>query len=673
MKAGLIFILNLFSSIWITDSYYFFTPSKRKTVSLFALPIRSIKQSYHDDDWSISVRGGAIVSADNTTTTHGNIIEENPDYVPLDDDEYDNETDDETDNDSDDDSEYDDQTDDESTAMENPSTNNKSILNKQLLSTSNSKISKTIKFIQAHRTIITIMITLYAFRREISNVLYHICTTTSSKDDKERKWIRIRINPTSILKIILFIDFMRKILGSNNYIPSDSMSGLEGGGSAGGSTMIGTLIKDLFFMQSNSAFIPPVEQHYTFEIMNDRFGKDENAWNKANSLGDDRMLSSVSVSPLSKVSLFHRSSSSKAYNKTKDEHKSNETQNIPQNHKSIVVMEMKVDTNVNSMPLIRDQISFLIHQHRANNKKLTEEEENKHTTAISNKSNITTTITTCGNYKDLDKKVNDTTTIATSTSLSSPSQLEVIILLESPGGSATDYGLASYQIARLRNEPGIKVTICVDKVAASGGYMMACMASPGQLYAAPFAMLGSIGVYGQTLNIHNTLQNWGVKPLVFRGGKDKAPVGLVGEITKEGIAKVQGMIDKTHSAFKRHVVEARPILAHDIDNVATGDVWLGHDALDIGLVDEIKTSDEYIWNKIQNGDRILKLIKFQRPRLGLFGGPRSSSGLPGLHSLFSKVSEMMTDFKNTLQKVNDVLESIPNDKHDNDITKFVHV
>lgn len=111
-------------------------------------------------------------------------------------------------------------------------------------------------------------------------------------------------------------------------------------------------------------------------------------------------------------------------------------------------------------------------------------------------------------------------------------ELEIIILLESPGGSAADYGLGASHIKRLRTEPGIKVTICVDKVAASGGYMMACMATPGQLYCAPFAAIGSIGVIGQTLNIHNTLQNWGVKPLVFRGGKDKAPIGLVGEITK---------------------------------------------------------------------------------------------------------------------------------------------
>jgi len=122
--------------------------------------------------------------------------------------------------------------------------------------------------------------------------------------------------------------------------------------------------------------------------------------------------------------------------------------------------------------------------------------------------------------------------------------------------------------------------------------MIACTSSPGRLFAAPFAVVGSIGVIGQSVNIHKTLQGWGIEPLVFRGGRDKAPVGLIGEITKEGVAKVQDMVDKTHTAFKRHVVDARPILKSRIDDIATGDVWLGYDALDVGLVDRLVTSDE---------------------------------------------------------------------------------
>lgn len=119
--------------------------------------------------------------------------------------------------------------------------------------------------------------------------------------------------------------------------------------------------------------------------------------------------------------------------------------------------------------------------------------------------------------------------------------------------------------------------------------MMACTSSPGRLYAAPLAVLGSIGVVGQAVNIQKTLEGWGVQPLVFRGGRDKSPVGLLGEITEEGLAKVQDMVDDTHRAFQRHVVEARPVVAANIEHLATGDTWLGYDAIKVGLIDQIMT------------------------------------------------------------------------------------
>ena len=119
--------------------------------------------------------------------------------------------------------------------------------------------------------------------------------------------------------------------------------------------------------------------------------------------------------------------------------------------------------------------------------------------------------------------------------------------------------------------------------------MIACTSSPGRLYAAPFAVLGSIGVLGQTLNIQKTLEGWGLQPLVFRSGPDKSPIGLLGDITEEGIAKVQDMVDTTHRAFKRHIVESRPMVAANIEELATGETWLGYDALGAGLIDKIIT------------------------------------------------------------------------------------
>eukprot|EP00957_Ditylum_brightwellii_P195593 14903646-Ditylum_brightwellii.AAC.1 len=296
---------------------------------------------------------------------------------------------------------------------------------------------------------------------------------------------------------------------------------------------------------------------------------------------------------------------------------------------TVIILDLQnLDTSVSSMSVLRDQVSFLLTHIRENGEEQgvlnnvlaaleevtkmnhnngTGGAEDKNQTSVISETNVTSESEDENTTASLvtlsrEENCNDKTSSA-----NNHAQIEVIILLESPGGSASDYGLAASQIGRLRDEPNVSVTICVDKVAASGGYMMACMSSPGRLYAAPFAVLGSIGVIGTAINVHNVLQKWGVRPLVFRGGKDKAPVGTIGEVTKEGMAKVQDMIDKTHAAFKRHVVSARPAMAPHVEKVATGDVWLGQDALDVGLIDRIVTSDEYIGQRLREGARILKL------------------------------------------------------------------
>ena len=148
--------------------------------------------------------------------------------------------------------------------------------------------------------------------------------------------------------------------------------------------------------------------------------------------------------------------------------------------------------------------------------------------------------------------------------------------------------------------------------------MLACTASKGQLIAAPFALVGSIGVIGSILNVQDLLKNWGIQPLVFRGGKDKAPVGLIGEITSGGKAKTQEMIDATHRAFRQHVLDCRPNLAPHIKTIGDGDVWLASDAQDLGLVDQIKTSDEYIGEKVEKGHRVLKMLRLIK-QTGAFG------------------------------------------------------
>lgn len=166
---------------------------------------------------------------------------------------------------------------------------------------------------------------------------------------------------------------------------------------------------------------------------------------------------------------------------------------------------------------------------------------------------------------------------------------EVVLRLESGGGMVHSYGLASSQLARIR-QAGIPLTICIDKVAASGGYMMACIGN--KIISAPFAILGSIGVVAQLPNVNRLLKKHDIDFEVLTAGEYKRTLTVFGENTEKGREKFQEELDITHDLFKNFVARYRPQLA--INEVATGEVWLGMAALDKQLVDELKTSDEYL-------------------------------------------------------------------------------
>ena len=196
----------------------------------------------------------------------------------------------------------------------------------------------------------------------------------------------------------------------------------------------------------------------------------------------------------------------------------------------------------------------------------------------------------------------------------------------------------------------------------SGGYMIACTSSPGRLFAAPFAVLGSIGVIGQAVNVQRALKGWGIEPLVFRGGKDKAPVGLIGEVTRDGMAKVQRIVDNTHQAFKRHVAVARPVLADRIEDIATGDIWLGYDALENGLIDRIISSDEYIGERLQHGAQVLKLVQVAKPKYP-FSRPTTAGSLFDRIRPSSRVllSDLLSEFQACAQKSITALKGLLSD------------
>jgi serine protease SohB len=172
---------------------------------------------------------------------------------------------------------------------------------------------------------------------------------------------------------------------------------------------------------------------------------------------------------------------------------------------------------------------------------------------------------------------------------------EVVLCLESPGGMVHTYGLASSQLNRITSK-GIPLTVVVDAVAASGGYMMACIGN--KILAAPFAIIGSIGVVAQLPNFHRLLKKNDIDFEMFTAGEHKRTVTMFGENTEKGKAKFVEELEDTHELFKSFVSEHRPQV--NINEVATGEIWYGKRALENNLIDDIQTSDEYLLAKSED-------------------------------------------------------------------------
>ena len=492
-----------------------------------------------------------LPTGDNDDDSDG-LIQKNPGYVAP------------GSGDSDDDASDGDESEYDSDEDENDDIDGKSKMNKEL-SKSFKRGRAAGRFIKNHKAQLVVLLILFAFRREVFLVLSSLVTDPAPGGGRKMKALSI----TNLLKILLVLDVLRKSFGGSGGSGKTSALAIAAalfGGAPGGAMIVRTLFKDVF--KSNPSYVPQIDQHWTFERLNERYTKDSlaliKAWDGGKSTGGNRTLASQLQESVFMSRLDGSGKNSATYNST-----------------AIILDMTNLDTTVSKLETIRDQISFILSHHRATRK-------------IGQKVHA--------DWSD---------------------EMEIIVMLGSPGGSAAHYGLAAQQVGRLRDEEGLKLTVAVDAVAASGGYMIACMAE--QLLAAPFAVVGSIGVIGQQLNIHDFLKGYGVTPLTFRGGKDKAPLSLIGEVTQEGKEKIQEMIDHTHVAFKSHVARARPNLAETIDKIATGDVWLGCDAIKVGLVDRLITSDEYIGERIAEGARVLKLIKYDK-RIHLPAFLSSSAG-----------------------------------------------
>ena len=199
---------------------------------------------------------------------------------------------------------------------------------------------------------------------------------------------------------------------------------------------------------------------------------------------------------------------------------------------------------------------------------------------------------------------------------------EVVVRLENSGGTAHGHGLGASQLARIR-ERGIPLTVTVDRVAASGGYMMACVAN--RIIAAPFAIVGSIGVFAAIPNLHRLLEARGVDVEQFQAGEHKRTVTMLGKNTDAGREKLQDQLDNIHKLFREFVAEYRPSL--DVERVGTGEYWHGRDALELNLVDELRTSDDYLYAASREAD----LYRIQ------------GAGQPRLRQRLSELAELAVD------------------------------
>ncbi len=184
---------------------------------------------------------------------------------------------------------------------------------------------------------------------------------------------------------------------------------------------------------------------------------------------------------------------------------------------------------------------------------------------------------------------------------------EVVVILESAGGTVHGYGLGASQLKRIRDK-GIELTVAVDKVAASGGYMMACVAE--KIIAAPFAIIGSIGVLAQIPNFHRLLKKMDIDFEQIAAGDYKRTLTLFGENTDKDREKLKEELEDTHHLFKEFVEDNRGQV--DIDKIATGEHWYGKRAIDLNLVDELITSDDYLSSAAKDAD--IYEVKYERKK-----------------------------------------------------------
>jgi ClpP class serine protease len=216
-----------------------------------------------------------------------------------------------------------------------------------------------------------------------------------------------------------------------------------------------------------------------------------------------------------------------------------------------------------------------------------------------------------------------------------PLALEVVLCLASPGGSATLYGKAAAELVRFKQScRNLTLTVCVDEVAASGGYMMASQAD--RIVAAPFAIVGSIGVIQEGFNFYELCKRYGIQPLVLKSGESKNPISSYGPISRQDLDLEQVRLKKVHRAFQDLVLQARPQIS---PRIMDGSIFAGAEAYELGLIDDIQTSEEYIFARVENGDRVLRLHRAGRNKNNAMRSLSIVDLLPHLQAFVAQIRD----------------------------------
>ena len=219
-----------------------------------------------------------------------------------------------------------------------------------------------------------------------------------------------------------------------------------------------------------------------------------------------------------------------------------------------------------------------------------------------------------------------------------PKTDEVVLRLNNHGGLVPNHGLGASQLQRLRSHE-LLLTVCVDEVAGSGGYLMACTAN--KILAAPFAVIGSIGVLAQMPNFYRFLQKQNVDFEEISAGKHKRTLTLFGKATEEKREKLRSQLEDIHESFKNYIAKHRPNV--DLSKTATGDFWLGEKAKELGLVDQISTSDDYLLSLLNQNKKVYHVsLKGEESKLPFWLNKKVAQHKELIHSVSEWIKNLLT-------------------------------